>query len=187
MSGPSGLPARSLGKTNLVDEEDLVMARGVVYVHSTPAALAPHAEWAVMGVLGADSGISWQPQPAAPGTLRCDFTWTGEPGTGARLASAFRGWPKIRFEVTEDPSPGYEGERFASTPALGLYRAVTGVNGDILVGEDRLRAAVARAIAEGTDVALEIERLLGQPWDEELEPFRRAGEGAPVRVLHQVV
>jgi hypothetical protein len=30
----------------------------------------------------------------------------------------------------------------------------------------------------------EIERLLGQPWDDELEPFRCAGDGAPVRWLH---
>jgi hypothetical protein len=33
----------------------------------------------------------------------------------------------------------------------------------------------------------EISRLLGKPWDDELEPFRHAGEGAPVRWLHQVV
>jgi hypothetical protein len=33
----------------------------------------------------------------------------------------------------------------------------------------------------------EIELLLGRPWDDELEPFRYAGEGAPVRWLHQVV
>ena len=26
--------------------------------------------------------------------------------------------------------------------------------------------------------------LLGQPWDDELEPFRRAGDGAPVRWLN---
>ena len=26
----------------------------------------------------------------------------------------------------------------------------------------------------------------GEAWDEELEPFRHAGEGAPVRWLHQV-
>ena len=32
-----------------------------------------------------------------------------------------------------------------------------------------------------------IARLLGQPWDAELEPFRYAGEGAPVRWLHHVV
>jgi len=30
----------------------------------------------------------------------------------------------------------------------------------------------------------EITRLLGQPWDDELEPFRCAGDGAPVRWLH---
>ena len=29
--------------------------------------------------------------------------------------------------------------------------------------------------------------LLGTAWDAELEPFRRAGDGAPVRWLHQVV
>jgi len=33
----------------------------------------------------------------------------------------------------------------------------------------------------------EISRLLGKPWDDELEPFRHAGEGTPVRWLHQVV
>jgi hypothetical protein len=30
----------------------------------------------------------------------------------------------------------------------------------------------------------ELARLLGQPWDDELEPFRCAGDGAPVRWLH---
>ena len=29
--------------------------------------------------------------------------------------------------------------------------------------------------------------LLGKAWDDELEPFRYAGDGAPVRWLHQVV
>ena len=33
----------------------------------------------------------------------------------------------------------------------------------------------------------EIDKLLGKPWDDELETFRYAGEGAPVRWLHQVV
>jgi hypothetical protein len=31
-----------------------------------------------------------------------------------------------------------------------------------------------------------MEALLGKAWDEELESFRHAGEGAPVRWLHQV-
>jgi len=33
----------------------------------------------------------------------------------------------------------------------------------------------------------EIARLLGQPWDEELESFRCAHEDATVRVLEQVI
>jgi hypothetical protein len=30
----------------------------------------------------------------------------------------------------------------------------------------------------------ELERLLGTAWDNELEPFRRASDGAPVRWLN---
>jgi hypothetical protein len=39
---------------------------------------------------------------------------------------------------------------------------------------------------EDCDLFDEIDLLLGQPWDDELEPFRHAGDGAPVRWLHQV-
>lgn len=41
--------------------------------------------------------------------------------------------------------------------------------------------------ARETDLEAELAKLLGKPWDDELEPFRYAGEGAPVRWLHQVV
>jgi hypothetical protein len=32
-----------------------------------------------------------------------------------------------------------------------------------------------------------LDGLLGVAWDAELEPFRHAGDGAPVRWLHQVI
>ncbi len=32
----------------------------------------------------------------------------------------------------------------------------------------------------------ELDLALGQAWDDELEPFRYAGDGAPVRWLHRV-
>jgi hypothetical protein len=64
---------------------------------------------------------------------------------------------------------------------------VTGPHGDYLIGEDRLRSAVLRAAGGQATLEDEIDRLLGRPWDDELEPFRHAGEGAPVRWLHQVV
>jgi len=36
-------------------------------------------------------------------------------------------------------------------------------------------------------VEAEMQGLLGKSWDDELESFRYAGDGAPVRWLHQVV
>jgi hypothetical protein len=97
------------------------------------------------------------------------------------------GWQRIRFEITEDASPGVDGSRQAYTPTLGAFTAVVGANGDILIPEDRLRnvmlmAAQGRAVLED-----ELDRLLGKQWDEELESFRYAGEGAPVRWLHAAV
>jgi hypothetical protein len=144
-------------------------------VHSAPRALCPHVEWAVAGVL------------AAPGTWRAELSWQGEPGTASKLASALRGWQLLRFEVTAEPCASAEGERYSCTPELGIFHAVMGPHGDILVPEDRLRAAMARAGRGETELEGEIIRLLGKPWDDELEPFRYAGEGAPVRWLHQVV
>jgi hypothetical protein len=165
-----------------------VATRGVVYVHCAPPALCPHIEWAVGGVLGVRVTFDWTPQPAAPGTVRAELSWQAAPGTGAALASALRDWSQLRFEVTEEPSAGAEGERWSATPALGMFHATTGVHGDILVREDRLRAALARAAADpATSVVAEMQALLGKAWDDELEPFRYAGDGAPVRWLHQVV
>jgi hypothetical protein len=165
-----------------------VTTRGVVYIHATPTALCPHIEWAVGAVLGVRVTLEWTGQPAAPGSVRAELSWQGEPGTAASIASALRDWRLIRFEVTEEPSGGAEGERYSCTPDLGLFSAAIGMHGDIMVREDRLRAALARAATDpDVTVEQEIAGLLGAPWDEELEPFRYAGDGAPVRWLHQVV
>ncbi|MGZ4589195.1 MAG: DUF3145 domain-containing protein [Actinomycetes bacterium] len=162
--------------------------RGVVYVHAAPPALCPHIEWAVGGALGMPVTLDWTPQPAAPGMFRAELSWQAKPGTASTLASALRDWMHLRFEVTEEPSAGAEGERYSSTPTLGLFHATTGVHGDILVREDRLRAALARAASDpATSVMQEMQALLGKAWDDELETFRYAGDGAPVRWLHQVV
>ncbi len=159
-------------------------ARGVVYVHSAPPALCPHVEWAAAGVLGVSVTLPWVSQPAAPGMMRAELGWQGRPGTAGAITSALAGWNRLRFEVTEEASPGCDAVRYSYTPSLGTFTAVTGGNGDILVPEDRLRSAMALAADGGTSLEDELSRLLGQPWDAELEPFRYAGEGAPVRWLH---
>src|SRR5690625_5876190 len=87
--------------------------RGVVFVHSSPRALCPHVEWATGSVLNARVAFEWTPQPAAPEMFRAELSWTGVPGTGARLASALRGWNHLRYEVTEEASRGVDGGRWS--------------------------------------------------------------------------
>jgi hypothetical protein len=161
-----------------------VSTRGVVFVHSSPTAVCPHVEWAISGVLGNRVVLQWTAQPAVPGQLRAECTWTGPAGTGGALAGALRAWSMLRFEVTEEPSTGVDGERFCHVPQLGLWRGRTSANGDIVVGEDQLRALLLDLPA--AQVPGRVRELLGTAWDEALEPFRFAGDGAPVTWLHQV-
>jgi hypothetical protein len=201
-----------LGKTTLVGlQGGLVSVRGVLHVHCAPPALCPHIEWAVAGALGVPVSLPWVDQPAAPGTLRGELLWQSKPGTAGAITSALSAWNMLRFEVSEDASPGCDAVRYSCTPALGTFTAVVGGNGDVLVPEGRLRAAMALAAAArsgagdpvaeselgslhdlhgprhpalGGSLEAELGLLLGQPWDDELEPFRRAGDGAPVRWLN---
>ena len=161
--------------------------RGVLYVHSAPSALCPHIEWAVGGAFGMPVRLSWTPQPVERSTYRAEYAWVGPTGTAAKLATALKGWQRIRFEVTEQGTSTTESERYCYTPALGVFHANTGLHGDIVVGEDRIRQAMLNAQVGGADLMLALDELLGRPWDEELEPFRYAGDDAPVRWLHEVV
>lgn len=161
--------------------------RGVVLIHSTPAALCPHIQWALEGIMGVRlPAPDWIRQPAAPGLVRTEVSWTGDVGTGARIVSALRGWDNLRFEVTEEASPGVDGSRWSHTPRLGIHHTRTSANGDAVINEDRLREVIV--LAQGSSEAMQemIEEMLGTEWDDELEVFRYAGEGAPVRWLHKV-
>ncbi len=161
------------------------ITRGVLFVHSAPRALVPHMEWAASNVLGTRVSMDWTEQPAAPGMLRAEHSWQAPSGTGAKLASALRGWTHLRYEVTEEASRGIDGSRWSHTPELGIFHAATDVHGNIVVPEDRVRAALAHA-GDAERMKQELDLALGQSWDDELEPFRFAGAGAPVRWLHRV-
>lgn len=150
---------------------------GVVFIHSSPSAVCPHVEWALSGVLDAPARLSWRPQPAAPGTSRAEVTWVGPVGSAARLTAALQQWPMLRFEVTEDPSQGVDGQRFCHVPGLGLWSGSTSAAGDVIVSEHRLRT-LAAAGPHALDAALDEE--LGTAWDEDLEAFRTAGTGGGI-------
>ena len=163
-----------------------VSTRGVVFIHSAPAALCPQIVWALESATGSRVTIDWTPQPAAPGLMRGEWSWIGEQGTGARLASTLRGWQGLRYEVTEDPSAGSDGSRWSHTPSLGIHHTWTSASGDSVVNEDRLRAAISVSKGDPTILGQELDLLLGRAWDNELEAFRYAGDGATVRWLHKV-
>ena len=161
------------------------LTRGVLFVHSAPRALCPHIEWATGSVLGTRVSLDWTQQPAAPGLFRAEHSWVGPAGTGAQLTSSLRGWTHLRYEVSEEPSLGVDGGRWSHTPELGIFHAVTDVHGNAVVPEDRIRSAMTH-MPDVDRVQQELDLALGQAWDDELEPFRYAGAGAPVRWLHRV-
>lgn len=162
-------------------------ARGTIFIHSASAALCPHVEWALGAVAGARLQFDWTNQPAERGAQRCEAAWTGEAGTGAAFASALRRMGHVRFEVTEEPTRASDGQRYCFTPRLGSFTAVVGVHGDVMIPEDKLRHAIATDALGGAPIHQALQRLMGVPWDEELDVFRYASEDAPVRWLHQVV
>jgi len=159
--------------------------RGVVYLHCCPSAIAPHVEWALAGVLDRPARLQWAQQPVAPMHLRAEASWTGPVGTAAKLAAALRSWPMLVFEVTEDGTAASDGERLAYVPGRGFHRSMIAANGDVVVGEERLRGLLARA-RNADEFRHGLGELLGSAWDAELEPYRMGGAGAPVTVLPAV-
>jgi hypothetical protein len=158
----------------------------MLFVHSSQRALCPHVEWAAGRAIGTAVNFDWAEQPVLPGTMRAEFSWTGEPGTGARIASALRGWEQLRFEVSEDPGAGSDGARWMHTPELGVFYAQTDAAGNMVVPEDRIRYAMEVAAFDAAELHRELRLALGQAWDDELEPFRHASDFAPVVWLHRV-
>lgn len=165
----------------------MAKTHGVVQIHSAPSALCPHVEWAVGGVIGVPVRLDWTSQPAERASYRAEYSWSGPVGTSAKLASSLKGWQRLRFEVTEEPTIGSEGVRYSYTPTLGVFHAPVGLHGDIMINEERLRVALARDALGRSTLRDAVNDLLGTAWDDELEVFRQAGDGADVRWLHQVV
>ncbi|NMW89696.1 DUF3145 domain-containing protein [Mobiluncus curtisii] len=160
--------------------------RGVLFIHTAPRALCPHIEWAAGTVLNTEVNLDWTVQEAGPAFFRTEFSWVGMVGTGAKLASALRGWEHLRYEVTEDAAPGTDGGRWSHTPELGIFYAQTDSVGNVVVPEGRILAALEHA-DNPLQMRRELDLALGRAWDEELEPYRWAGVGAPVKYLHKVV
>ncbi len=174
------------GSTGTGSSRSVPGTSGVVYLHCCPSAIAPHVEWALAGVLGRPARLQWSAQPAAPAHLRSSATWVGPVGMAAKLAASLRAWPMLVFEITEQGTATSDGERLAYVPGRGFHRSAVAANGDIVVGEERLRGLMSRA-RSADEFQHGLAELLGSAWDAELEPYREGGDGQPVTLLHQVV
>ena len=158
---------------------------GLVILHSVAPSLAKQVQWTIWRTLGYEVFLDWSAQPAIDGSYRSEFVWQGEPGTGAALTSALAGWANIYFEVTQDPALEQSGSRWCYTPTLGISHRMMDEFGNTLVGEDQIRAAIAKSGVNGADLNRELKNLLAEPWDSQLESLRQAGEESRVVWLHR--
>jgi hypothetical protein len=164
----------------------IASTRGVLFVHSAPKALTPHVEWAAGKALGHAVNFAWHDQPVLRGSLRAEYEWAGPVGSAAAIASALRGWEHLRFEVTEEASPGVDGGRFMHTPDLGVFYVHLDAAGNSVIQEERINYALELAAGDAAEITRELRLALGSAWDEELEPFRYAGDDSSVVWLHRV-
>ena len=148
------------------------VSHGHIAIYSAPKAVLTHIQWSINEVLRKPHELSWQIQPLKVGTWRAQLSWNGLLGTGAQLASALRGWHYLKFEIYEAASNGSDGSLYMFTTELGLFRSNIGPHGDIMINEHQLQKVINGNIKE-SDVCEEIENLLGKPWNDDLEPFRR--------------
>ena len=68
-----------------------IRTQGMVHIHSAPAALLPHVEWALGRLLGGPVGLQWTPQPLKPTQFRAETAWQSDPSFGAVLSSELLG------------------------------------------------------------------------------------------------
>ena len=158
------------------------VSHGSLLIHSAPSALRTHIDWAIKDILGIATTINWRPQPNYVGTYRAEITWRDLPGSGSKLASALASWHYLRFEIFEAVLDS--GELIRYTPELGILRNQTDGAGNILLTDLQISNALINSFEED-ELREAINRILGKPWEDVLEPLRAIDqrEMAPLKAI----
>ena len=143
---------------------------GRLSVYSCPKALIKHLEAGLERELNERVNINWQSQVLKPGSYRGQMSYSSAIGSGARSVNALKSWSYLIFELSEFNSS--EGSIYFYTKELGLYRGSINSQGQIVVSEDMLKSAITQNLSQ-SDLTIALEKLMGRPWDDFLEPFRR--------------
>jgi hypothetical protein len=154
------------------------MSEGLVFLHLAPSALLTHVEWTISGISGNPTKINWVKNETSVPSFRGVCSFSGPADSAETLASAFMNLKQLSFEIIRHAGPDSTGARWSFTPGLGMFHCATDEAGNIVVNENQLRLAMEKAGPNALKLQAEIRRLLGQAWDDELEPYRELVGGA---------
>jgi hypothetical protein len=152
------------------------MSEGMVLIHRAPSSLLTHVEWTISGISGNPTKINWIKDESSDSVFRGSVAVDCGLNDGATLASAFMNLKQLSFEVIHQSA--LAGARWSFTPSLGMFHCATDEAGNLVVGENQLRASIEKAGSNILKLQAELRKLLGQAWDDELEPYRELIGGA---------
>ena len=143
---------------------------GRLNIYSCPKTLIKHLETGLERELNERVNINWHSQVLKPGSYRGQMSYSSAIGSGAKIVNALKSWSYLIFELSEFNSS--EGSIYFYTKEFGLYRGSINSQGQIVVSEDMLKSAITQNLSQ-SDLTIALEKLMGRPWDDFLEPFRR--------------
>jgi len=152
------------------------MSEGLVLIYRAPSSLLTHVEWTISGISGNPTKINWIKDESSDSVFRGSVAVDCGLNDGATLASAFMNLKQLSFEVIHQSA--LAGARWSFTPSLGMFHCATDEAGNLVVGENQLRASIEKAGSNILKLQAELRKLLGQAWDDELEPYRELIGGA---------
>ncbi|MFM6980642.1 MAG: DUF3145 family protein [Micrococcales bacterium] len=158
---------------------------GEVFIHAVAKSQARQVEWMLAEIMDYQIPLTWSPQPVMPDHVKSGFAWQGAESSGAEISSALAGWQKIYFEVTQDANGSVGSSRWLYVPEFGIKHRATDEFGNYSIGEDELRAALARG-SNSMTLAWEVQNLLAQQWEQILEPLRSQLFSKPSVSIQQV-
>ena len=81
--------------------------------------------------------------------------------------------PGIFYEVSHPLTHESLGQRICYTPSLGIYQASLDEFGNQVFNENQL-AVLTQGSATASEITSKLKSILGQAWDQQLEPLRSA-------------
>lgn len=157
----------------MLTSEGVGASHGTITIYSAPKPVLRHIEWTIGNLLGIPISLNWKVHRLSPSTMWSELHWNGKYGIASQIASELKGWHYLKFEIYESAKNGSDGSLYMYTPELGMFFSHVGPHGDVMINENQIQTIIRENVSE-VDVIEKLERAIGKPWDDALEPFRRS-------------